>query len=116
MAQLSIGELMSIGIGLGNIAAWSKLIYDTRKNGKNGNGNSKPCPLHSGLEALIETGERQEKELASGLADLRKENHDEHQKINADLRDLAVAVAGASGAAAAAAAAASAVALRKRRT
>ena len=86
---LSAGELTAIGVGLGNIAAWSKLIYDTRKNGKNGKGY--PCPLHEGLSDEIKT--------------LHGENREEHHQIFNEIKSLAVSVATASEAARTAAAA-----------
>jgi len=107
---LSAGEITAIGIGLGNIAAWSKLIYDARKNGKNGNG--KPCALHSGLASQIDSGEKQGADLAKELASLHTENRDDHKKLFEDIKGLSIAVAGA--AAAAANAAVAATASRKR--
>jgi hypothetical protein len=104
--SLSVGEATAIGIGLGNIAAWTKLIYDARKNGKNGNG--RPCPLHSGLQSQIGAGEKQGADLAKELASLHTENREDHQKIFDDIKGLAIAVAGAASAAATAAVAASA--------
>jgi len=101
---LSVGEVTALGIGLGNIAAWSKLIYDARKNGKNGTG--RPCSLHSGLESKIEAGEKQKVGLAEELASLHKENREDHQKIFEDIKGLSIAVVGAASAAASAAAAA----------
>jgi len=99
--SLSVGEATAIGLGLGNIAAWTKLIYDARKNGKNG----KPCPLHSGLESQITT---QKTELADELKNLHAENRQDHQQIFADIKGLSIAVAGAAAAAANAAVAATA--------
>ncbi len=87
---LSIGELTAIGLGLGNIAAWSKLIYDARKNGKNG---KMPCPLHEGLTQEIKI--------------LHLENRADHKQIFEDIKGLSIAVAGATSAAAAAVIAAS---------
>ena len=103
--SLSVGEVTAIGVGLGNIAAWSKLIYDARHNGKNGNG--KPCPLHSGLESQIGAGEKQGADLAKELASLHTENRDDHKKLFEDIKGLSIAVAGAASAAASAAIAAS---------
>jgi hypothetical protein len=99
--SLSVGEATAIGLGLGNIAAWAKLIYDARKNGKNGNG--RPCPLHSGLEAQIKTGEKQGTDLAEELKNLHAENRQDHQQIFADIKALSISVAGAAAAAATAA-------------
>ena len=87
---LSPGDLTAIGIGLGSFAAWGKMFYDGRKNGKNGPG--KVCPLHEGLTEEIKT--------------LHQENRDDHKKIFDDIKNLSIAVAGAAAAAASAATAA----------
>ena len=102
--SLSVGEVTAIGVGLGNIAAWTKLIYDARKNGKNGNG--KICPLHSGIVTGIETGEKQKAELAEEIKNLHAENRQDHQQIFTDIKALSVSVASAAAAAATAATAA----------
>ena len=86
---LSPGDLTAIGIGLGSFAAWGKMFYDGRKNGKNGPG--KVCALHEGLTEEIKT--------------LHQENRDDHKKIFDDIKSLSIAVAGAASAAATAAAA-----------
>ena len=99
--SLSVGEATAIGLGLGNIAAWTKLIYDARKNGRNGNG--KPCPLHSGIAMGIETGEKQKAGLAEELKNFHAENRQDHQQIFADIKALSISVAAASAAASAAA-------------
>ena len=84
---------------LGNISAWAKMIYDARKNGKNGNG--KACPLHAGLSQEITT--------------LHRENREEHQKLSDDIHGLSIIVAGAASAAAQAATAAAGLTVRSRR-
>jgi hypothetical protein len=83
---------------LGNISAWSKMIYDARKNGRNGTG--KPCPLHEPLTKELET--------------LHKENREEHLQISKDIKDLSISIAGAAAAAATAAAAVATVGKGKR--
>ena len=87
---LSPGDLTAIGIGLGSFAAWGKMFYDGRKNGKNGPG--KVCALHESLALEIKT--------------LHQENRDDHKKIFDDIKNLSIAVAGAAAAAATAATAA----------
>jgi len=89
----STGEVTAILIGLGNIGAWGKLIYDARKNGRNG--------AAAELESRMET--------------FRAENHSDHQKMSDDITKLSVSVASAAGAAATAAAAAATVAAGKRK-
>ena len=90
---------------LGNISAWSKMIFDARKNGKNGSG--KPCAWHTGVESRISSVETHKGELAKSLETLHTENRVDHQQIFADIKALSIAVAGAASSAAAAAVAAS---------
>jgi len=104
MALGSVESAAVIVVLLGNISAWSKMIYDARKNGKNG----KPCSFHSGIVAQIETGEKQKTDLAQELASLHTENRDDHKKLFEDIKGLSIAVAGAASAAATAAVAATA--------
>jgi hypothetical protein len=47
---LSPGDYTMIGLGLGNIAAWIRVGYNVRQKK---NGNSKPCPLHAGIESRL---------------------------------------------------------------
>jgi hypothetical protein len=106
MALGTVESAAVIVVLLGNISAWSKMIFDARKNGRNG----KPCPLHAGMVTQIET---QKTELTDELKTLHQENRDDHKKIFEDIKGLSIAVAGAASAAATAAVA-SATASRKR--
>jgi len=101
---LSVGEITAIGIGFGNIAAWAKLIYDARKNGKNGVG--RPCALHTDIASRIATVEANKTELVRELGTLHAENREEHSQIFSEIKSLAVAVSTASEAARTAASAA----------
>ncbi len=122
---ISIGEFAAIGIGLGNIAAWSKLIYDARKNGKNGkDGNGRSCSFHTGVESRLMKVETEREGLSQELGVLHTENRQEHSQIFGEIKSLAVAVSTASEAArtaasaaatAASAAAASAETMRRKK-
>ena len=110
---LSAGEITAIGIGLGNIAAWSKLIYDARKSGKPDNG--KGCPAHTSVMERIASVETYRAELTKELETLHSENREEHQRLSADIHQLSVSVVTAATAAANAAASALERAKRARR-
>jgi hypothetical protein len=107
---LSTGDVVAIGIGLGNIAAWSKIIYDSRKNAKNGNGSQKQCPSHIGVESRMSTIETEKEGLTKELQTLHSENRQDHGQIFTEIKNLAVAVSVASEAARTAAATAAAAA------
>jgi len=100
----SLGEITAIGIGFGNIAAWTKLIYDAKKNGKDGNG--KTCGFHAEITSRIATVETHKAELAKELLSLHTENRQDHQQIFTEIKGLSIAVATAATAAATAATAA----------
>lgn len=105
---LSAGEATAIGIGLGNIVAWSKLIYDARKNGKNGNG--KFCAAHGIIESRLSAINAEKEAFIKELKTLHDENRQDHGAITSEIKSLAVAVATASEAARTASAAAAAAA------
>lgn len=106
---LGTAETAAVAIVLlGNISAWSKMIYDARKNGKNGNGNGKSCPSHVAIETRIAAIETHKDSMEKELSNLHTENRQDHQRIFDDIKSLSVSVASAAASAASAAAAISA--------
>ncbi len=109
---LSLGELTAIGIGLGNIAAWSKLIYDARKNGK---GNNKFCPSHIEVTSEIGINKTMIEKIEKDFDLFHTENRQDHSYILDKISALTTVIANATSAAAASAAVvASSAAMTKR--
>lgn len=110
---LSAGEITAIVVGSGNVAAWAKLFYNARKNGKQ-NGIGRPCPLHSGIEQCTTEAVTNLGKIEKDLDTVHIENRDDHKKIFDKLESLAVAIANASAAAASAASVAASIMARRK--
>lgn len=103
---LGLAESGAVAIVLlGNISAWAKMIYDTKKNGKNGNG----------VGYRIAAIEAQQVGLTSELGTLHSENRADHLQIFAEVKSLSISVACAAAAAAQAAATAATLATARKK-